>query len=159
MVAGASALGNGYDNSEVVDQSGRPYCEKARPAELLYTYLSSFAPWSEALGIRGNVVQVKAPAFTDYAVFVRFEFALPGLVSPHSLTTQFAFRKFPLYRSLSLFGGGGIAIGRIVPQQSEIMSACQKGDLFTVRELFRLGKARPDDVTKDNGTPLMVRPY
>lgn len=48
-------------------------------------------------------------------------------------------------------------IRNLVPDDSRIMDACEKGDLLAVRELFQKRQANPNDVTHSGFMPLMVR--
>jgi hypothetical protein len=74
----------------------------------------------------------------------------------HVFLVNISFCKFPLYRSISLSPGSGLALSRVVGEDSNLMAACREGKIFEVRKLFRTGKARPDDVTERNMTPLLV---
>ncbi|KAF2736145.1 ankyrin [Polyplosphaeria fusca] len=45
--------------------------------------------------------------------------------------------------------GGGLNFSNLIPNDSEIVVACERGDTLAVRELFRQKKAAPNDVTVD----------
>jgi hypothetical protein len=87
---------------------------------------------------------------------MKAQLPLSGLFGRHIFATSFSLRSFPLCRTLSVMDDGYFGIRRIVPDDGDIMTACGKGDLFAVQELFRARKARPDDVTSSNSTPLRV---
>jgi hypothetical protein len=53
--------------------------------------------------------------------------------------------------------GYGIQIKNVVPDNSDIMSACRRGDTSAVWDLLHAGKARLNDITPNNFTPLRVR--
>jgi hypothetical protein len=53
--------------------------------------------------------------------------------------------------------GSGIKLKHLVPEDSEIMTACSYGDVAWVQNLLQSKRASVNDVTKNNHTPLMVR--
>ena len=67
-------------------------------------------------------------------------------------------RRFPLAGLGLSFGGGGLTVKNVVPEDSIIMTAAKRGDMITVRELFQTGQASPNDVTPQNSNPLRVSP-
>lgn len=69
---------------------------------------------------------------------------------------DFRLRRFPLAGFGLSFVSGGFTIKNVVPEDSTIMAACKKGDVVAVRELFRTGRASPNDVTPENSSPLRV---
>ena len=65
-------------------------------------------------------------------------------------------RRFPLAGLGLSIVSSGIKVKNIVPEDSLIINACKAGDVILVRELFRAGKASPNDITPDNSNPLRV---
>ena len=112
--------------------------------------------WLEALGIQGTMVRSKAKNYITYAVSLRYRLPFSQIFGARFFVVDLTLCHFPLYGSISPLDQGGIAVRNLVPENSEIMTACLKGDLFRVQELFRVSKARPDDVTTNNSTPLRV---
>jgi hypothetical protein len=53
--------------------------------------------------------------------------------------------------------GSSIKLKHLVPEDSEIMTACSYGDAARVRNLLQSKRASVNDVTKNNHTPLAVR--
>jgi hypothetical protein len=50
-----------------------------------------------------------------------------------------------------------IRMRNVIPASSEIVRACKEGNLVTVRDLFKRGKARPNDMTDEQHPILFVR--
>jgi hypothetical protein len=100
-----------------------------------------------------TLVKVNRMEWTDFSFYLRY--GLPFL--NYVFQMECCARKAPLCRSVSLRNGGGIALSKVIPDDSDLMIACRRGDLFTVKELFALGKARPDDISQENMTPTLVR--
>jgi hypothetical protein len=65
-------------------------------------------------------------------------------------------RRFPIAGLGLSFIAGGLSVKNVVPENSEIMTACKTGDVVSVRELFRTRRASPNDVTAGNSSPLRV---
>ena len=116
-----------------------------------------FGAWLVPFGAHGNIIQSTNSYYTTYSISMWSQLPLSGLFGRHRFAASFSLRLFPLCGTLSVINDGFLGIRRIVPDDGDIVTACTKGDLFTVQELFRAGKARPDDVTTSNSTPLRVR--
>jgi hypothetical protein len=83
-----------------------------------------------------------------YALFCLKAFCLDLRIRRVSLLTL---KVFPV--------GYGLQIKNVVPDSSDIMSACRRGDTSAVWDLLHAGKARLNDITPNNFTPLRVRKY
>lgn len=65
-------------------------------------------------------------------------------------------RIFPLTNMGFSILQGGLSMRRVIPETSEVVVACQRGDLLAVQALFASRKASPYDVTRSNCGPLRV---
>lgn len=106
--------------------------------------------YSQSLGLQFSVVQTRKDNTSQISVHIRLE--LPFFGSALQLQSRLI---FPLCHSVFFYGGGGCP--RIIPDNSEFLGACRRGDLSLVREMCRQGDARPEDTSKGNMTPLLVR--
>jgi len=106
--------------------------------------------YGQALGLHSTVVQTQTVTGKDFSLFVSFE--PPFLGYALQLQCRLA---FPLCRSIFFYGHGGVS--RIIPDDSDYLELCRRGDLSSVRDMFRQGVARPEDASdKKNMTPLLV---
>ena len=110
----------------------------------------------KTLGMTGSVVCSRSDLSTVYSFSVRSHIPFASILGENVLALDFSLRSFPLCRSISVQENSILAIRTVVPHDAEIMTACVKGDLQRVVRLFVHGKARPDDVTPLNSTPLRV---
>jgi hypothetical protein len=108
--------------------------------------------YSEALGLQFTVVETQSVEEKDFSVHIRSE--LPLLGSALQLQCRLAFSP-----CCSVFFYGNLGLPRIVPDSSDFLEACRRGDLPLVKEMFRKGTARPEDTSKKNMTPLLVRNF
>lgn len=51
---------------------------------------------------------------------------------------------------------GIISVRSVVPDDSKIMVACERGDVPVVQQLFETKRASPHDITATGRTPLLV---
>lgn len=102
---------------------------------------------SNALGLQYSFIEIAQSKLIAKVTHLRVEvpFIAMALQLQHRLTS-------PLCESVTSFG-----LPRIILDDSEYLLACKAGDLLLVQELFRLGKARPEDTSRSNMTPLLVR--
>lgn len=63
--------------------------------------------------------------------------------------TNFSIRRLSTFLPNITLLGGGLNFVNIVPMDSEIVLACQSGDLLAVRDLFLRKEAAPNDMTID----------
>jgi hypothetical protein len=101
---------------------------------------------SNALGLQYSFIEIAQLNLTATVTHLRVE--IPFIAMALQLQRRFT---SPLYQSVTSFG-----LPRIVLDDSEYLLACKAGDLLLVQELFRLGKARPEDTSRSNMTPLLV---
>ena len=107
--------------------------------------------WIRFLGIEA-VLSIYG---NDYQTTYDFS-ARQSFLGLRLLCLDLRLRRFPLAGLGLSFGGGGLTMKNVVPEDSVIMTACKRGDVITVRELFRSGLASPNDVTPENSNPLRV---
>jgi len=105
--------------------------------------------YSRALRLQVTVVRTESVKENDFSVHTRFE--LPVLELALQLQCRVAFRS-----RCSIILYGILGLPRIIPDESEYLEACSRGDLSSVRDMFRRGIARPEDISKANMTPLLV---
>lgn len=99
-----------------------------------------------------TIVKTKQVEWSAISLYLRY--GLPFL--NYVFQVECSFKIFPLCRSIDLLPGSGIALSKIISDDSELMVACKNGNLFTVKELFRKSKGRPDDISIKNMTPMLV---
>ncbi|KAF5024593.1 hypothetical protein F66182_3356 [Fusarium sp. NRRL 66182] len=63
-------------------------------------------------------------------------------------------RMFPLVNFGFSILQGGLLVKNVVPETSELMTACRQGDTLAINALFSSRKATPYDVTPSNSGPL-----
>lgn len=92
----------------------------------------------------------------DYQTTYNFSWRcrLHRLLGLKLVSLDLRLRRFPIAGLGLSFIAGGLSVKNIVPEDSTIMTACKKGDVLSVRELFRTGQASPNDVTPQNSSPL-----
>lgn len=109
-----------------------------------------------SVGFLGSLVRTNWENHSDWSLAFRWSLPLAQVFGSYAFQAQFAFRTFPLCRSLSLNGGSGVAMAKVVPEQSTFMRACALGDISTVRSMLQNGESRPTDVTERNWSPLAL---
>lgn len=107
-------------------------------------------------GVRGGLVYAHRENHTDCLLALKIHLPLASFISSHLLVADLAFRTFPLCWSLEPLQGSRLCIAKVVRKDTPIMTACDCGNEFAVREMFRKHEARPTDVTEGNWTPLAV---
>lgn len=106
------------------------------------------------LGLQVLLTQYGNSLHTTY--FLSGKFGLWERLGARAVHFNLGLRVFPLTHLGFTILGGGLSVKRIVPETSELMMACQRGDVSTVRELFASQRASPYDVTASNCGPLRV---
>ncbi|KAF2810704.1 ankyrin [Mytilinidion resinicola] len=81
-------------------------------------------------------------------------FLLPTLARRLAVKISLSFQRPSSTWSNIVLLGGRLSMVNYVPNDSEIIMACRKGDLVAVRDLFRRGKASPNDVSERSKTLL-----
>jgi hypothetical protein len=69
---------------------------------------------------------------------------------------SFSLRRLAGYLPNISVLGGGLRFLNLVPVESEIVAACQRGDILAVRNLFAEKKAAPNDMSVADRTLLFV---
>ncbi|KAJ4032976.1 hypothetical protein NW763_014466 [Fusarium oxysporum] len=98
--------------------------------------------------------------FTTYGndlhntLFLSSKFQLWRLLGSKAIYFNLGLRALPLANLGFSILRGGLSVRSVVREGSELMKACQQGDVQTVRALFSSRKASPYDVTLSNSTPL-----
>jgi hypothetical protein len=102
--------------------------------------------------LEGSVYSFEAGCKHTYSISLRFHalFCLKAFCVDLKL-----FRTSLFSMSLSA-AGSGLKVKNIVPESSQIMTACKRGDTSTVWSLFQAGKASVNDITPENYSPLCV---
>lgn len=100
------------------------------------------------LGLQGHILNVTK--FDRRCIRISFRIVVPGTTKTITLDVdaQLASNKWSISPTIML--------DRTIPDGSEIISACARGDLDRTRNLFVLGKASVLDVTQNNTTLLYV---
>ncbi|KAH8587423.1 ankyrin repeat-containing domain protein [Bisporella sp. PMI_857] len=107
--------------------------------------------WLRLLGLQA----VMSRYGNDYQTTYNFSGSLYlQLLGMRLISWDIRIRRFPLAGIGLSFVSGGISVKNVVPEDSQIMTACKNGDTPLVKELFRTGRASPNDVTPENSTPL-----
>jgi hypothetical protein len=105
--------------------------------------------YGQFLGLQCTTVETLCEKEKEVSLQIKSE--LPHLRLALQVQCHF---KFPQWGTVYFFGNGGIP--RIIPDSSDYLEACRRGDLSFVRELFKKGIARPEDTSEGNMTPLLV---
>ena len=87
----------------------------------------------------------------------RISLILYALFCLKAVCIDLTLRQNPLFPIGVSFVGARFVVKNVVSQDSEIMSACKKGDVFAVWNLFHSRKASVNDITPENRPPLQVR--
>lgn len=108
-------------------------------------------------GVRGALIATKQGHYTDYSISVSVSLPLARILGSYALTWSLSVRSTPLCRSAFTFRPPRyFAVARVVESNHPFMSACQNGDIETVRFMLRSGEGRPTDVTPYGSTPMLV---
>lgn len=109
----------------------------------------------QILGFSGMLSLQWNEKYMTYFFSMRSRLPLSSRLGERSFVADIALRQSRLsWTSFSLLSGGGIGLRNVVPDDSEIMSACESGNIFKVRDLFNRKLASPYDVTVENCAPL-----
>lgn len=109
-----------------------------------------------SVGLLASLVRITSQSHSEWSVAMRFHLPLAQIFGSHAVQAQFAFRTFPLCRSVSFLAGSGMTMAKVVPEHSIFMRACVMGDIGTVRAKFQSGENRPTDITERNWSALAV---
>ena len=112
------------------------------------------APWLLFLGCKGSVISAKTISRTRFAISIRFRvpWYLSGRDKIIAMDFLFSIKSQPW--QLLPEASSGIMQLSIVPQSSDIVQACEFGDLATAKRLFATCQASPYDTTSENLTLL-----
>lgn len=110
--------------------------------------------WLRFLGLEAVLAVCGNDYQTTYDVSAR-----QNILGLKLLCLDFCFRRFPLAGLGISIVSGGIKLKNIIPESSPIIDACKSGNDTLVRELFRSGKASPNDTTPENSNPLRVSTF
>lgn len=110
--------------------------------------------WLRFLGFQAVMSRYGNDYQTTYDISGRLQ--LHQLLGVRLICLDLRLRRFPLAGFGLSFVSGGIRLKNVVPEDSQIMTACKLGDVVLVKELFRKGLASPNDVTPENSSPLRV---
>ena len=90
-----------------------------------------------------------------YEFYARFP--ILTLSGRMAFTLSFSFRRLVGYVPNISVLGGGLNFVNIVSTDAEVVRACERGDTFTVRNLFLEKKAAPNDMSDEDRTLIFVR--
>lgn len=110
--------------------------------------------WLRLLGIEAVMSRYGNDYQTTYDFSGRYHF--PSLIGLRLICLDLRLRRFPLAGFGLSMVSGGLTVKNVVPEDSEIMTACKQGDSTAVKALFETQQASPNDVTPDNSSPLRV---
>ena len=121
------------------------YIRERRVAEVLHwTWLAKY------LGIKSGVIKSPAKDQSMLTIFARWPLSLPFGLS-QVITAQMLFQNgLPCLPKL------GLRPQAIVAKDSEIIRACEAGDIDGIKEIFKQRQAHPNDRTTDDLTVLRV---
>ena len=106
----------------------------------------------QLLSMQGSIFAVREGGHTTYSV----AFRLQVLSKVRALCINLRMQKSSLLSMDLSFVGRGLRVCNIVPEESEIMTACKTGDSFKVWKLLNSRSASVHDVTPTNASPLLV---
>lgn len=109
----------------------------------------------KTIGILGTISSSSCNNEKSNAISLTLSF--PWLLGSRALTAQFLL-KSSLKCSLftSQLSRGLLSIRNVVPDESKIMMACERGDVPVVQQLLETKTASPHDITRIGRTPLLV---
>lgn len=106
-------------------------------------------------GVSATSIRTFGSLYTTYSLALRFKIPLSVIFGARLFTVSLGFQQSVLSTSTwSLLPHSMLSVGALVPEESPIMSACKRGDLSAVQQLFQSYQARPDDVTPENRTTM-----
>jgi hypothetical protein len=109
--------------------------------------------------LKGSITSFQKTGYYEYYVTIILGPLLWSKLVRLDLRLSSAMRLATTTTSPSFAFGFGMQIKNLVPDDSDIMVACERGDISTVWDLFQGGKASINDITLDNRTPLLVCTY
>ena len=102
------------------------------------------------LGLKSDIIVSKIEDHTSISIFARWPLELPFRLG-HTVTGQMLWQSaFPSILKL------GLSPQNTIPRDSEIITACQKGDMLKIREILTTKQVHPNDRTPDNLTVFRV---
>ena len=121
------------------------YIRERRVAQVRYwNWLAKY------LGIKSGVIISTAKDQSTFTTFARWPLLLPFGFS-QVITAQFLFQNgLPCLPKL------GLRPQTVVSKDSEIIRACEAGDITGIQRLFKIRQAQPNDRTTDDLTVLRV---
>ena len=112
-----------------------------------------FSKWwlANALGIKLGYIVSKTHNKSAWNIFVRWHLKLP-LGLGRVVAGQAVIRDF-YHLSLPNLG---LRPQNIIPQDSDIIDACENGEILRIQDILSAKKAHPNDRTPDNLTVFRV---
>jgi hypothetical protein len=102
--------------------------------------------------LEGSICSVKEGYKHVYTISLR----LHALLLFKALCAELKLFRTSIFSiSLSTIGCS-LKVKNVVPESSQIMTACRRGDVSTVWSLFQAGTASVNDITSENYSPLLV---
>jgi hypothetical protein len=110
--------------------------------------------WKCVLGSEFHFSKAQNDFQNAYELYARVPW--PSYPNKMAVVLSFSIRRLlGLLPNVSVLGGG-LNFVNMVPEDSEIVIACDKGDTLAVRDLFRQKKAAPNDMTLQDRALLYV---
>lgn len=122
--------------------------------KLLGSWRSFDHPWLVWLGLQVIFTCYGNSLHTSY--FFSGKIGLWELFGLRAICFNLGLRTFPLGSLGFSILGATLSLRNVVPETSEIMIACQNGDVRAVRDLFLSRRATPYDVTPENSGVMRV---
>jgi hypothetical protein len=120
-----------------------------------HQYTIAFAEhWKRHLASDFSLDSFKNEYQTAYEFYARLP--IPTPTGRMAFVLSFSLRRLAGYLPNISVLGGGLRFLNLVPVESEIVAACQRGDILAVRNLFAEKKAAPNDMSVADRTLLFV---
>lgn len=116
-----------------------------------------FSPdWVRWLGCHISLVKTSEVRSNGFFKHYVLAFQLPIVPGIYSLGGQIALHKAPYCQFLSIVAPSVISFGFMVAEDSAVMTACARGDLFTLKQQLKSGKATLGDMTSQRWSLMTV---
>lgn len=118
--------------------------------------LISAHAWLRRIGIHFSLLELTAQTSHHSLKRYSLSFHFPLLPGYYACRGELTLQKHAWSPSLSIAEPSSFSFGRVVADDSTAVTACSRGDLFTLKQQLRLGKATLGDVTRSNRSLMTV---
>lgn len=127
--------------------------EPSHQARFLWVKKWTSADWipSTTTVCEGSIHSIEEDQTLMYGISIR----LHALFCLKTFSIDMKICRTPMFVNF-LAPSTKFRVKNLVPESSEIMDACKRGDTSTVWSLFQAGKASVNDVTLEDRSPLCV---